>query len=68
MEGKKMKALKGINSFIFKLGLTLVLLLMINAMEFEVTVSKERNSLFNAICDTVENGYSLMKETKKVLK
>jgi len=59
--------MKHINGFIFKLGLTLVLLLMINAMEFSVTITKEKNSLFGAIIHTAENSYSLIKEVKSLI-
>lgn len=54
-----------IASFIFKLGFLLSILVILNALEFNIVINKERNSLLSTFGDTVESGYSLIKQVKK---
>ena len=59
--------MKKLNKFIFKLGLTLILLLFINSMDFTLTINKERNSLFNSFVSAISGTYSIVKQVKHLI-
>lgn len=57
-----------LGSVLFKLCIAVLLLFMFNALEFNISIHKKKNSLLSTVGETVEQGYSTFKTVKGLIK